>query len=371
MLGPRDLRPQYRGTWYPCSTNGFGIEELQFCEAARIEPAFAINIDETPEDAADLVEYLDGPGHLHLGREARGERPSKAVPCALDRDRQRGGPRRQPGLVSPLPGAVRAALRGHAAPRSQSELCDRGLVESGGALLQADCEALNGKAALWDVHVGGDQLREAEQVDRTLTQMQQLFAQWIPASDLRLYFEENGGRHDFPARSGPRAKLSHPAARCLRPMTARPTVSSRSARTTTAGTRGRSSFCRTAPGACRPSLPSRWLHAIIFRSACRATFGSPRTATWTLRRWRSDDGDITLKVVNSGPAAHQAVIRLDGFLPAPHADVWSLTAGLTAVNTADEPDRVRPTHATLDTAGAAFQYRFPPYSYTILRLRAR
>ena len=59
---PRDQRPQYRGHWYPQSTNGFGIEEfLQFCEAAHIEPAFAINIDETPEDAADLVEYLNGP----------------------------------------------------------------------------------------------------------------------------------------------------------------------------------------------------------------------------------------------------------------------------------------------------------------------
>src|SRR5262249_13049330 len=62
MIGPRDRRPQYSGTWYPQSTNRFGTEQfLQFCEAAQIEPAFAINIEETPKDAADLVEYLNGP----------------------------------------------------------------------------------------------------------------------------------------------------------------------------------------------------------------------------------------------------------------------------------------------------------------------
>lgn len=62
MIGDRDKRPQYQGWWYPQSSNGFGIEEfVQFCEAAHIEPAFAINIEETPEDAADLVEYLNGP----------------------------------------------------------------------------------------------------------------------------------------------------------------------------------------------------------------------------------------------------------------------------------------------------------------------
>ncbi len=62
MIGDRDHRPQYKGWWYPCSTNGFGIEDfVQFCRAAGFECLFAINDEETPEDAADLVEYLNGP----------------------------------------------------------------------------------------------------------------------------------------------------------------------------------------------------------------------------------------------------------------------------------------------------------------------
>ena len=59
MIGDRDRRPPYRGHWYRYSTNGFGIEEfVQFCEKAGFEAAFAVNIEETPEDMADMVEYL-------------------------------------------------------------------------------------------------------------------------------------------------------------------------------------------------------------------------------------------------------------------------------------------------------------------------
>ncbi len=69
MIGDRDRRPQYKGWWYPYSTNGFGIEDfVQFCRAAGFECVFAINDEETPEDAADLVEYLNGPATSDWGK---------------------------------------------------------------------------------------------------------------------------------------------------------------------------------------------------------------------------------------------------------------------------------------------------------------
>ena len=62
MVGDPDRRPPYAGHWYPYSTDGFGIADfLNFCEAGRIEPAFAINAEEKPQDAADLVDYVSGP----------------------------------------------------------------------------------------------------------------------------------------------------------------------------------------------------------------------------------------------------------------------------------------------------------------------
>jgi hypothetical protein len=61
MIGHPDKRPPYIGHYYKYSSNGFGIEDfLQFSEAAGFVPSFAINIEETAQDAADMVEYLNG-----------------------------------------------------------------------------------------------------------------------------------------------------------------------------------------------------------------------------------------------------------------------------------------------------------------------
>ena len=60
-LGPRPDRPPYLGTFYPYNTNGFGIPDFAaYCEAAGFLCIPAINPSESPEDAADLVEYLNG-----------------------------------------------------------------------------------------------------------------------------------------------------------------------------------------------------------------------------------------------------------------------------------------------------------------------
>ena len=69
MIGDRDKRPPYHGHWYRWSTNGFGIEDfLQFCKKAGFTAAFAVNIEETPQDMADMIEYLNGPVTSEWGR---------------------------------------------------------------------------------------------------------------------------------------------------------------------------------------------------------------------------------------------------------------------------------------------------------------
>ena len=62
MIGPRDKRPPYHGTWYSYSTNGWGIIDfMNFCEAAGFECIPAFNSFETPQDMADFIEYAKGP----------------------------------------------------------------------------------------------------------------------------------------------------------------------------------------------------------------------------------------------------------------------------------------------------------------------
>ncbi|MEN6534112.1 MAG: alpha-L-arabinofuranosidase C-terminal domain-containing protein [Bryobacteraceae bacterium] len=69
MIGPRDRRPPYAGTWYKYSTNGWGILDfMDFCEAAGFEYIPAFNMDETPQDMADFVEYAKGSRETEWGR---------------------------------------------------------------------------------------------------------------------------------------------------------------------------------------------------------------------------------------------------------------------------------------------------------------
>ncbi len=69
MIGSRDHRPPCAGTWYPHSTNGWGILDfLDFCRAASFLAIPALNMDETPRDLADFIQYVNGPADSDWGR---------------------------------------------------------------------------------------------------------------------------------------------------------------------------------------------------------------------------------------------------------------------------------------------------------------
>lgn len=69
MIGPRDERPTYKGSWYPQSTNGWGISDfLATCQAAGFLAIPDMNMDETPQDMADFIEYVNGPADSTWGK---------------------------------------------------------------------------------------------------------------------------------------------------------------------------------------------------------------------------------------------------------------------------------------------------------------
>jgi hypothetical protein len=68
MIGPRAHRPPYAGWWHPYSSNGWGIFDfLNFCEAAGFLGIPDMNLDETPQDLSDFVEYVNGPPESEWG----------------------------------------------------------------------------------------------------------------------------------------------------------------------------------------------------------------------------------------------------------------------------------------------------------------
>ncbi|MFO0807599.1 MAG: alpha-L-arabinofuranosidase C-terminal domain-containing protein [Gemmataceae bacterium] len=69
MIGPRDRRSPHRGTWYPYSSNGWGIPDfLSFCEAAGFEAIPTFCMDETPQDMADFIRYAKAPVDSEWGK---------------------------------------------------------------------------------------------------------------------------------------------------------------------------------------------------------------------------------------------------------------------------------------------------------------
>ncbi len=69
MIGPRAQRPPYDGHWYPYSSNGWGIFDfLNFSEAAGFLGIPDLDINETPQDMADFMDYLNGAPDSEWGK---------------------------------------------------------------------------------------------------------------------------------------------------------------------------------------------------------------------------------------------------------------------------------------------------------------
>lgn len=370
MVGDPDRRSPYRGTWYPYSSNRFGIEEfLRFCELAHFGAAFAINIDETAEDANDMVEYLNGPLKSRWGRvRARNGHPKPynvrwieigneeaingdAAWYARYLERFKALERAIHG-ADPKIGLVIAAWW-----RPEDPWCRR------------IAEGLRNRAALWDVHVGGDDLNDGEAVDRTLTRMQQLFHEWIPGSALKAcIFEENGGRHDFQRalghahmlnvtqRHGDFVLMDCPA-NCLQPL----------GQNDNGWDQGQVFFTPDRVWGMPPYWAQQMASLNHLPNRVESEITGPAKGL-DVTATRSDDGDtVVVSVVNSSTHACRSAIRLEGMVRSAHrADAWTLASeDVRAVNTADEPERIRWHRSELSAAPAEFT--FAPYSYAILR----
>jgi len=368
MIGDRDKRPMYRGTWYPYSTNGFGIEEfIQFCKAAGFEPIVAINIEETPQDAADLVDYLNGPVTTEWGkRRAANGHPEPYGLKYIEIGNEETTNAHYIDRFKLLYGAMR--------PRDPKvDTIIGAWWEYKNPISRRIVEELGDKAALWDLHVGGDNPREGAKVDEMIARMRRLVQEWSPGTKLKAcILEENGGHHDL-ARALGHAGILNAAQRhgdfilidcpanCLQPWK----------QNDNDWDQGQLFFTSGQVWGMPPYYAQQMAAAAHLPLRLEAKVQSPgddldMTAT------RDEAGNLlVLKVVNAGDKPHRSEIEIKGFGGVnPRAEVVQLTgASLTDRNLPEEPEKIRPSHSTFDQAAERFSYEFPARSYTILRLK--
>lgn len=68
-IGPRDLRAPFMDAWDSLITHDFGTHEfVHYCRLVGAEPLICANAGDSPEDAAEWVEYCNAPADRGLGR---------------------------------------------------------------------------------------------------------------------------------------------------------------------------------------------------------------------------------------------------------------------------------------------------------------
>ncbi|MGI8906238.1 MAG: family 16 glycoside hydrolase [Candidatus Sumerlaeaceae bacterium] len=368
MIGERAERHMYHGYWYPYSTNGFGIEEfVQFCRAAGFEPVFTINMEETAQDAADLIDYLNAPASTHWGR--RRAENGHPQPYSVKYVQIGNEEMAEPHYIERFK-VLQKAMKGR---DPNLEFIVAAWWEPDNPATRKVVEELGGIADLWDVHVGGDNLRDADDADRIFSRMPKLIQEWTPGNKLKAcVLEENGNRHDFQRalghahmlntleRHGDYVLMDCPA-NCLQPWK----------QNDNGWDQGQLFFTSGKVWGMPPYYAQQIAAQNYLPLRVAAEVSSPNDELDVTATRSEDGGTLVLKVVNIGHGSHRATIATRRFAPDVSADMWIMAGDLTDRNTPEAPDHVRWKQLPVVGIGEEFEHEFPAHSYTILRMKRK
>lgn len=366
MIGPRELRPPHAGHWYPASTNGFGIFDfLTYCEKLNVKSAFAINVEETPEDAADLADYLTAPTSNPWGkRRAEDGHPEPYHPEYIEIGNEEAIVQRDPSAVAYQAERFQLLAKAiHGRNPNLKLVCAFWWVPDEVVAMKTIFHAIDGVAAAWDLHFWSDDPNSGKGIDQELAKAEALFKSWNPNTTLKaVVFEENGNRHDLQRALGHASSvnasrrhggfvLADCAANALQPWK----------QNDNGWDQGQVFFTPEMAWQMPPAYANRMLadDALPLRVECQGFGDLDVVAT------KSEDGNtVVLTVVNPSGTEQTAKVHVEGFA-AKHVRCMVLAGELSDVNTPGEPKRITPkkVEAKLEAI------RFPAHSVTSLRLQ--
>ena len=372
MIGDRDRRPPYCGHWYRWSTNGFGIEDfVQFCEKAGFTAAFAVNIEESPEDMADMIEYLNGPVTSEWGRKrAENGHPEpygvKYIGIGNEEVLFHGDSADEYDHYVERFGLLHDAIKGK---DPSVKLIATAWWRPDSPSMERTFRALDGKADYWDYHPWADQLASGREVEAELRRMRELFLAWNPDTAIKCaIFEENGNRHDMQRVLGHAAVqnavrrmgdfvLTSCAANALQPYK----------QNDNGWDQGQVFFTPSQVWGMPPYYAQQMAaahHEPLLVASATEGAGEELDVTAT----RSPEGSrVVLHIVNTGAEPLRAALRVAGMERVSAARMVSLSGDLTAANSPEQPERIVPVERQLP-AKAAQTLELEPWSYTIVVL---
>jgi alpha-L-arabinofuranosidase len=380
MIGPPQDRPPYLGTFYPYNSNGFGIiDHAAFCEAAGFLCIPVVNPCESPQNVADLVQYLNSDATTPWGSRRAGD--GHPAPYHI-RFLQIGNEEHTRGADGRM--LIREDYPAHFAHLLEAALgVDPALTvimspwlynapeldyPENRARMNELLHMAHGHDVLMDVHVGCDGLRDAETAGQFLPKLRVYLDKIDPGNQVRFcILEENGVRHDMQRALGHAHHINtiermgevvviDCAANCLQPYLQHDNW----------WDQGQLFF---SPGQVW-GMPPYYAQQIIakhYQPVCIAASLTQEGDVLDVTATRSEDGQmVVLKVVNLG--ADDVDVTVSG-LPGRSRRVrlTRLTGDLTAENTPDEPRKISPVVDECARDGEAFECTIPGYSFTALQ----
>jgi len=386
MIGPRDRRPPYKGTWYPCSTNGWGIIDfIDLCEALGLLAIPALNIDETPQDIADFVEYVNGSRDTPWGRkraDAAHTQPYNLKVLQLGNEEavddaywQRFEPMakaiwaKDANIIIVVGDfaygqPIKDPYNFTGAPRIKTLAAHKKIL---------DLAAQNNREIWFDVHIWNNEPRDPEGLGG-LPSFIDALRRLNPAAKSKVaVFELNAGNHAVRRaianahainelqRIGDRVPIVC-SANCLQPYK----------QNDNDWNQGLLFLTPSQVWGQPPYYVTQMIRRLSLPRCVQAESQSPSDALDVTATLSNDGNTLALQVVNLDSKPVSTRISLDGFVPTnPNAQVTELSGQLDDVNTPQEPQRITPRTREWPhhfNAGVC-DYTFPPYSFTILLMK--
>jgi DUF1680 family protein/alpha-L-arabinofuranosidase len=371
MIGDPDLRPPYRGHWNHYSTNGFGIEEfLQYCEKTNITPSFAVNIYETPQDMADLVEYLNSDQNTEWGaKRAKNGHPKPYGVKYIEIGNEEvifNGDKKEDYKAY----VDRFLLLQNAMVRKDSSLR---FIQSAwwrpeSPNVEYVFRELNGKADYWDLHVFGDDPLAGIETDKQLTRMMQKFKSWDPNTKMQIaVFEENGSKHGMQRALGHATNLNAIRKHSEYVLTSSPANALQPYRQNDNDWDQGQIFFSPDQVWGMPPFYSQKMQA---ENHLPIRVESKVEGTLNVTATRSEDGKtLAIHVVNVGPELSTSISIAGWDLSDKEIDTYCIAGDLDAKNSPENPDKYQTEYKTVKLNVNDPSYIFPANSYTILKIK--
>lgn len=387
MIGLRDRRPPYTGTWYPYSTDGWGILDfLNFCDAAGFLGVPDFNINETPQDMADFMQYVNGStntvwgaqraadGHpspyglkyLELGNEERVDRSYYAKFQALAQ------------AIWSADTNVTLVVGDFTYSTVITNAMDFGGAASGITNLAGQAAILalakaNGRAVWFDVHVWTDGPYEDPSLGAMFSYDSAL-GQVSGGADYKVVvFELNANHHDQGRALGNALAIGAAerdgrlpimtSANCLQP----------DGQNDNGWDQG---LLFLNPGQVwlqPPGYVTQMLSHNYLPQEVESQVEQPGSSRLAVNARLGEDGkELVLDAINPDGKAESASVVLIGYLPnQSFATVEELGGHLNAVNSTDDPRRIRVYQRPeeFQLKDGVVKFLLPPYSVTVVHFK--